>query len=50
VLTAQGHGPAPNGCARYLSTPGCSGTLVNGGASQENPEPGFDSACLVRVR
>lgn len=50
VLTAQAHGPAPNGCARYLNTPGCPGTLVHGGYSQDNPDPGFGDACLVRVR
>jgi hypothetical protein len=50
VLTAHGRGAAPNGCARYLNTPGCPGTLVHGGYSQESPGPGFGDECLVRVR
>lgn len=55
VLSAQRGNPSPNGCPSYLATPGCSGTLVNGGpvgtVPQWHPSPNEDDeSCLVRVR
>lgn len=52
VLSLRNQTPSPFGCARYLDSPGCSGTLVNGVGEVPSVAsaalPGNDS-CLVKV-
>jgi hypothetical protein len=50
--------PSPIGCARYLDTPGCSGTIVinavpnypGTAGAPSMPDAGLGAGCLVRVR
>jgi hypothetical protein len=51
VLSMKTGTPSPNGCARYIEAPGCSGTLVNQLSGEPTAAIGLpgDNSCRVRV-